>query len=114
LTEPATSLVERLAARRGEIEGAALTRVQAISDPTRGQDPEYVAGLREAVAAGVDYALAAVTAPSRRRPPAVAVPAPLLAQARYAARSAVPLDTVHIYFSFGPFKGDGNDGFGLK
>jgi hypothetical protein len=107
LTEPATSLIERLAARRGEIEGAALTRIQAISDPASGQDPEYVAGLREAVAAGVDYGLAAVAAPSRRRPLAASVPAPLLAQARYAARSGVPLDTVlRRYFAGHTLLGD--------
>jgi len=85
-------LAARLREHHAEIEQAVLTRVFAISDPAEVEDPEYVAGLREAVGAGLDYGLAALQAPQAADPPPV--PVQLLFQARYAARSAVPLDTV--------------------
>jgi hypothetical protein len=79
----------RMQERRPEIERAILTRVYSISDPGQIADPGYVSGLREAVAAAVDYGLCA---PGDE--PAGAVPGALLAQARLAARNAIPLDTV--------------------
>jgi hypothetical protein len=88
------SLAERLRERRDEIAGASLARVRAISDPASVKDPAYAAGLREAVAAGVDYGLAALDAPWGQNLHLASVPPQLVAQARYAARSGVPLDTV--------------------
>ncbi len=84
----------RLQERRAEIEAATLARVYAISDPTEVEDPAYVAGLRAAVSAGLDYGLAAIEAPRARGPLPAPVPVELLVQARYAASSGVSLDTV--------------------
>lgn len=86
-----TDLHARLQCRRAEIEEAAFTRVYAVSAPPRGVDPDYVQGLRAAVASAIDYGLTAVELGVERLPP---VPAPLLVQARLAARNAVGLDTV--------------------
>jgi hypothetical protein len=80
-----------LHARRAEIEQATLTRVYAISDPTETADPEYVEGLRAAVASALDYGLAAI---ERGEEHGLLAPTALLAQARIAARSGVSLDTV--------------------
>lgn len=84
-------LRKRLEARRSEIEQAALTRVNAIADSSEAPDPTYVEGLHGAVAAAVDYGLAAIECGDER---ALPIPVVLLAQARTAARSAVSLDTV--------------------
>lgn len=86
-----TPLRERLSPRCAEIEQAALARAYAIDDPTAVDDPDYVGGLRVAVSVAIGYGLEAVE-PGDGNPPAV--PAPLLAQARAAARNRVPLDTV--------------------
>lgn len=84
-------LAERLQKRRAEIERNVLTRVYAVSDPTEVGDPAYQEGLRAAVSAAVDFGLAAIQS-SERNPPQM--PPVLLVQARVAARSGVPLDTV--------------------
>ena len=84
-------LSEWLRARRPEIEGVALARVYGVSDPASMQDPEYVAGLRAAVSAALNYGLAGIELGEEGAGPP---PAPLLAQARYAARSGVSLGTV--------------------
>jgi hypothetical protein len=90
--EPArVALSRRLAERRAEIERAALTRIYAIADPAETPDPEYVEGLRAAVAAAVGYGLAAIERGEERAP---AIPAILLTQARLASRSGISLDTV--------------------
>jgi hypothetical protein len=86
---PRTALPSRLHARRGEIEQATLARVYGIADPAAVDDPEYVAGLRTAVAAGVLYGIAAL---QEEDPPQV--PPELLSQARQAARNDISLDTV--------------------
>jgi PucR C-terminal helix-turn-helix domain len=67
-----------------------LTRVFAVSDPSKVADPGYAAGLRETVGAALDYGIAGVEA-GEERPPA---PPQILAQARAAARNQVRLDTV--------------------
>lgn len=87
--DPQIGLGERLAARRAEIEDVAMARVYAVADPATTGDPGYVAGLREAVGSAIDYALEGIDA---SEPPPV--PPALLYQARYAARSGVPLDAV--------------------
>jgi len=84
-------LSARLAARRGEIEQAARTRIYAVSDPSRVMDPGYAEGLRAAVSAALDYGLTSIERGEERSPP---LPAALLTQARLAARSGVSLDTV--------------------
>jgi hypothetical protein len=86
-----TALAGRLRGRRGEIEQATLARVSGVSDPTAAIDPEYLGGLRAAVTAALDYALAAVELGEDRSPP---IPEVLAAQARLAARVGVTLDTV--------------------
>lgn len=82
---------EWLRARRPEIEGVALARVYGVSDPAAMRDPEYVAGLRAAVSAALDYGLAGIEHGEEGAGPP---PALLLAQARHAARSGVSLGTV--------------------
>jgi len=84
-------LAALLRARRAEIEATARERVYAVSDPTAVGDPAYVAGLRTAISAGLDYALAGIEAQSPEPGP---IPGELFAQARSAARNGVSLDTV--------------------
>jgi hypothetical protein len=84
-------LCERLRSRSDEIEVAIATRVQALSDPSGAADPEYVSGLRGAIATGVHYGLAALEFGERRSP---GVPPALTAHARVAARSRIGLETV--------------------
>jgi hypothetical protein len=85
------SLAERLRERSAEIEQAALTRVFSVSDPTEGSDPEYVTGLRAAVAAALQYGIEALERSEDRPAP---IPTELRSQARLAARNGVELDTV--------------------
>jgi hypothetical protein len=89
--EGRAELHERLLSRRAEIERALLNRVYGISDPSGISDPGYVAGLRAAVAAALDYALAAIERGDERVP---LIPPILLVQARIAARMGISLDTV--------------------
>jgi GGDEF-like domain/PucR C-terminal helix-turn-helix domain len=84
-------LAERLRLRRTEIEGAARTRVYAVSVLPRVGGPEYAEGLRSAVSAALDYGLQGIEHGEEKVPP---VPESLLSQARLAARSGVSLDTV--------------------
>jgi hypothetical protein len=84
-------LTARLQARRPEVEQAVLTRIFAVADAGEVADPEYIAGLHDAVSAALDYGIAVVELGEERSPP---VPAALLAQARMAARNGVSLDTV--------------------
>ncbi len=54
-------LAERLQARRSELEEAIIARFRDVGfDPAVGEDAEYVAGARVAVAEAVDYGLMAV------------------------------------------------------
>lgn len=91
-------LTARLAARRPEIEQAVLTRVYAVSAPTESRDPEYIEGLRTAIPAALDYALAVV---ERGEESAPSPPPALLAQTRLAARNGIGLDTVLRRYSAG-------------
>lgn len=84
-------LFARLWAGREAIEESILARAYSVSDPAGSGDPEYVAGLRAAVSAAVDYGLSALDADVRGKSP---IPTALLAQARHAARRRVSLDTV--------------------
>jgi len=84
-------LTARLFARAPEIEQTILTRVYSVSDPNTVSDPEYVSGLRAAVAAAVRYGLQSIEA---GRAGALSIPVELLSQVRSAARNRVPLDTI--------------------
>jgi AcrR family transcriptional regulator len=84
--------VQRLRARRLEIEEAIFARVlDGVFDPTGRGDAEYVAGMREAVAAVVDYGLTGI---EQGEESSAVVPSAAVAQARRAARGGVGLDTV--------------------
>jgi hypothetical protein len=83
------ALLERLEARKPELEQTVLTRVHGVGDSIA--DPEYALGLKAAVNAAVSYGLSALEAGGSRAEP---VPHELLSQARRAARSGVGLDTV--------------------
>jgi len=84
-------LAAGLSASRPEIEQALAARVRAIPDNSEMAHPEYVEGLRMAVAAGLDYGLAAVKSGEND---AVPIPPPLYAQARMAAGAKIGLDIV--------------------
>ena len=84
-------LAVRMESRRDEIEQAVLARVFALADPSRASSPDYLDGLRAAVAAALELGIAVVTHDEMRPPP---IPAILLTQARAAARNGVNLDTV--------------------
>jgi hypothetical protein len=91
LGQARVTIASRLEERRPEIEQATLDRVYGVSEPAETADPEYVHGLRAAVAAALDHGLAALRRSEERSPP---IPALLLVQARLAARVGVSLDTV--------------------
>lgn len=84
-------LVTRLRARRDEIEQALMARTYGVSEPPKSAEPEYLEGLRAAVAAAFEYGLAALELGGGDAPP---LPAVLLIQARLAARNGVQLGTV--------------------
>jgi hypothetical protein len=93
MTSSDRSLVElskRLLERRQELERATLARVHGVSDPTSIKDPDYVVGLRSAVAAALSSGIAAIEGNRRLAP----IPTELSMQARHAARNGVCLDTV--------------------
>jgi AcrR family transcriptional regulator len=81
-----------LRARRGEIGDAIFARVSdQWFDRTGSGDPEYVAGLRAAGVAALDYVLVGIERSGVFLEP---VPVAALEQARRAARTGVGLDTV--------------------
>lgn len=84
-------LIDRLRARRREIEQVVLARVYAISDASGDPDPDYLVDLRTTVGVALDYGLSAIAMSEETTP---AIPPALLAQARRAAHSGVGLDTM--------------------
>jgi AcrR family transcriptional regulator len=85
-------VVERLRARRSEIDEAIFARVSdQWFDRTGSGDPEYVSGLRAAGVAALDYILVGIEHSGESLEP---VPAAALEQARRAARIGVGLETV--------------------
>lgn len=84
-------LSEWLRGQLPEIEGLALARAHGVADPHHVEDPAYLAGLRAAVSAALEFGLAGVERGDERAGP---VPAVLLTQARQAAGNGVDLDTV--------------------
>jgi AcrR family transcriptional regulator len=89
-------VVARLRLRRLETDEAIFARVRDLVPGAAGlADPEYIAGLRAAVAAALEYVLAGIERGAEdQSPPAPAIPAVALEQARRAARMRVSLDTV--------------------
>ena len=84
-------LSARLMSRRSEIEQAAIARVHAVAGPSASTKPDYAQGLRTAISVAIDHAIDIVERGERG---GLRVPPALLMQARLAARSGVPLDTV--------------------
>jgi AcrR family transcriptional regulator len=89
-------VVERLRARRLETDAAIFARVRDLAPGAAGlEDPEYMAGLRAAVAAALEYVLEGIErGETDGSPPTPPIPAATLEQARRAARTGVSLDTV--------------------
>lgn len=86
-----TELGGRLRLRSDEIEEAIFVRVKALSEPVESSDPEYIAGLRDAVRETVSYGITSIERGAEWTPP----PPPVVAiQAQRAARNGVSLDTV--------------------
>ena len=80
-----TGLAERLRPRRPELEAAIFARFRETGyDPALGEDAEYVAGARAAVAEAVDYGLTAI---ERGEEWFGTIPPAAVAQARRAASS---------------------------
>lgn len=86
-----TALAARLRERRSEIEQAVLVRASALLETTDSLDPQFIDGQRMAVAAAVEYGLAAIELGAERTPE---VPAIFHSHARLTARSGVSLDTM--------------------
>jgi AcrR family transcriptional regulator len=92
LEEVRAGVVQRLRAVRVEIDDAIFARVFDLAPGAAGlADPEYVTGLRTAVAAVVDYGLTGI---EQGEEFGAVVPSAALAQVRRAARAGVGLDTV--------------------
>jgi hypothetical protein len=86
------AIAERLLARQPAIEEELLRALpEGLRDPLSGEDAEYAASQRMAVAAALDCALKTL-ARDPGRP--VSAPAPVVEQAQRSARHAVSLDTV--------------------
>jgi PucR-like helix-turn-helix protein/diguanylate cyclase with GGDEF domain len=93
LEDVRAGVVERLRARRSEIEGAIFAHVGDADrfGPAGGDDPEYVAGLHASVAAALEYILAGIEHGEEWPGP---IPSVAVEQAQRAARHGVGLDTV--------------------
>ncbi len=88
-------VARRLRERRSEIEEGIFRRVrEAVRDPVGNGNEEYVAGLRAAVGAAVDYGLSGIEGGVGAGRGTVPVPREAVAQAKLAARSGVSLDAV--------------------
>jgi hypothetical protein len=98
LAEVRAGVVERLRARRPEIDQAVLARVRAVSDPVSDGDAEYLEGLRATVTAVVDYSLTGIEQGEEWSGP---TPPVAVVQARRAARVGVGLETVLRFYLVG-------------
>jgi DNA-binding PucR family transcriptional regulator len=85
------STFARLGDRRSEIRRAILDRVRAIGPVPVDLDASYQEGLRLAVESAIDHWIEGA---GRDQDLPFAIPAPLLTQARLAARKRVPLEVV--------------------
>src|SRR5271167_2724081 len=94
-----SGLAELLQARRGDLEDAIFTRFREVGfDPATGEDDEYVAGARAAVAQAVDYGLMAI---AQGEEWFGSIPPAAVAQARRAARNGVSLERVLLRYNAG-------------
>jgi len=84
-------LAEYLDQHRLAIEDELRNRAESVADTSAVTDPEYVAGLRGSIGAGLDYALSPLTCSEQHLPD---VPAVILTQARLAARNGVRLEAI--------------------
>lgn len=85
-------LAERVGARRAELEAAIMARIRDGADGLTGdEDPEYLDGLRTAVAAVVAHGLAGI---EHGEEGVGAIPLEAVTQARRAARAGVRVETV--------------------
>lgn len=92
-------LVERLRARRSELEEAIFARFRETGyDPALGEDADYVAGARAAVAEAVDYGFMAI---EHGEEWLSVIPPAAVAQARRAACNSVSLDRVLLRYNAG-------------
>jgi PucR C-terminal helix-turn-helix domain/GGDEF-like domain len=91
LQEIRTELVARLRERATEMEETIFAHVRALSDKTETEDVELMAGLRAAVAAGLEFGLSSIEHGEEWAGP---IPAAATAQARRSARHGARLDTV--------------------
>jgi hypothetical protein len=104
LDDTSSALASSLRERLPELEAAIANRVCAIADPTKVDDPIYPQRLGEAMSAAIDFTLTVMEAGERRGP---GIPPAVLSEARVAARSGVPLETVmHRYFAANTLLGD--------
>jgi hypothetical protein len=87
-----TTLAARLQTRRLELEEAIFARFRDTGyDPALGEDTEYIAGARAAVAEAVEFGLEAIEHGDDRQS---AIPPAAVAQSRRAARNSVSLERV--------------------
>jgi hypothetical protein len=93
LEEARTDLAQRLRARRPAIEESIFVHVRGVAPNPAGieENPEYLAGVRAAVTAIVDYGLMGIERGEEWSGP---IPSSAIAQAHRAARDGVSLDTV--------------------
>jgi hypothetical protein len=91
-------LAERLRARRAEIEEAIFARFGDVGFDAAGEDAEYVAGARAAVAEAVDYGLMGI---EQGEEWLGSIPPAAVAQARRAARNGVSLERVLLRYNAG-------------
>jgi len=85
-------LAERMRARRSDVEETVLARFRDVGyDPASGEDVEYVAGARAAVAEAVDYGVMVI---EHGEGWLGAIPPAAVEQARRAARNSVSLERV--------------------
>jgi hypothetical protein len=82
------ALVQRLTARRAELEREVIASVYGVSDPADVDDPEYTAGLRAAVPLAIGFGIDCLLDED------CPIPLQLIEQARAAARGGVSLDTI--------------------
>jgi len=95
-SESPRAIAARLRARQSELEEEILGGMSyAMRDPLSGQDAEYVAAQRAAVASALDYALDALERDPER---SEAVPAAVIEQVQRSARHAISLDTVLCFY----------------
>jgi hypothetical protein len=86
-----SALTVGVRSRREEIGQIVIARAHAIDAPGSDADPEYLEGLRLAIEAAIDDTIEALGGSGSGSVP---VPAPILSQARLAARRRVPLETM--------------------